>query len=146
MKLKVNAGYTGEVRIGFTAWHNGASAGYVKSILYQDGQWWIQETNSWKATKLSEEFASALTGDGLYLAYHRDAATGYVKVYAGATKAALESAIASGTEVYNFTAEPELKKKEITVVGVLFWKGDYTASATGYSYGATSEAVLAKLV
>ena len=146
MKLKVNAGNTGEVRIGFTAWHNGASAGYVKSILYQDGQWWIQETDSWKATKLSEEFASALTGDGLYLAYHRDAATGYVKVYAGATKAALESAIASGTEVYNFTAEPELKKKEITVVGVLFWKGDYTASATGYSYGATSEAVLAKLV
>ena len=146
MKLKVNAGYTGEVRIGFTAWHNGASAGYVKSILYQNGQWWIQETDSWKGTKLSEEFASALTGEGLYLAYHRDAATGYVKVYAGATKAALESAIKSKTAVYTFTAEPELKKKEITVVGVLFWKGDYTASATGYSYGATSEAVLAKLV
>ncbi len=151
MKLKVNKGYTGDVRIGFTAWHNGVDSngkakGYVKSILYQDRQWWIQETDSWKGTKLSEEFASALTGEGLYLAYHREAATGYVKVYAGATKAALESAIASGTEVYNFTAEPELKKKEITVVGVLFWKGDYTASATGYSYGATSEAVLAKLV
>ena len=151
MKLKVNAGYTGEVRIGFTAWHNGVDSngkaqGYVKSILYQDGQWWIQETDSWKGTNLPEEFASALTGDGLYLAYHRDAATGYVKVYAGATKAALESAIKSGTAVYTFTAEQELKKKEITVVGVLFWKGDYTASATGYSYGATSEAVLAKLV
>ena len=146
MKLKVNAGYTGEVRIGFTAWHNGANAGYVKSILYQDGQWWIQETDSWKGTKLSEEFASALTGEGLYLAYHRDAATGYVKVYAGATKDALESAIKNGNELYNFTAEAELKKKEITVVGVLFWRGDYTASATGYSYGATSEAVLAKLV
>ena len=151
MKLKVNAGYTGEVRIGFTAWHNGADSngkaqGYVKSILYQDGQWWIQETDSWKGTKLSEEFASALTGEGLYLAYHRDAATGFVKVYAGATKAALESAIESGTALYTFTAEPELKKKEITVVGVLFWRGDYTASATGYSYGATSEAVLAKLV
>ena len=146
MKLKVNAGYTGEVRIGFTAWHNGANAGYVKSILYQNGQWWIQETDSWKGTKLSEEFASALTGEGLYLAYHREAATGYVKVYAGATKAALESAIKSGTALYTFTAEPELKKKEITVVGVLFWRGDYTASATGYSYGATSEAVLAKLV
>ena len=146
MKLKVNAGYTGEVRIGFTAWHNGANAGYVKSILYQNGQWWIQETDSWKGTKLSEEFASALTGEGLYLAYHRDAATGFVKVYAGATKAALESAIKNGTAVYTFTAEPELKKKEITVVGVLFWRGDYTASATGYSYGATSEAVLEKLV
>lgn len=146
MKLKVNEGYTGEVRIGFTAWHNGANAGYVKSIVCQDGQWWIQETDSWKGTKLSEEFASALTGDGLYLAYHRDAATGYVKVYAGATKAALESAIESGTALYTFTAEPELKKKEITVVGVLFWRGDYTASATGYSYGATSGAVLAKLV
>ena len=146
MKLKVNEGYTGEVRIGFTAWHNGANAGYVKSIVCQEGNWWIQETDSWQATKLSEEFASALTGDGLYLAYHRDAATGYVKVYAGATKAALESAIASGNAVYTFTAEPELKKKELTVVGVLFWKGDYTASATGYSYGATSEAVLAKLV
>ena len=118
----------------------------MKSILYQDGQWWIQETDSWQATKLSEEVASALTGDGWYLAYYREAATGYVKVYAGATKAALESAIASGNAVYTFTAEPELKKKEITVVGVLFWKGDYTASATGYSYGATSEAVLAKLV
>ena len=146
MKLKVNEGYTGEVRIGFTAWHNGANAGYVKSILYQNGQWWIQETDSWKGTKLSEEFASALTGEGLYLAYHRDAATGFVKVYAGATKAALESAIKSGTALYTFTAEPELKKKEITVVGVLFWRGDYTASATGYSYGATSGAVLAKLV
>ena len=151
MRLKVNKGYTGEVRIGFTAWHNGVDSngkakGYVKSILYQDGQWWIQETDSWKATKLSEEFASALTGDGLYLAYHRDAATGFVKVYAGATKAALESAIKDGIAVYTFTAEPELKKKEITVVGVLFWRGDYTASATGYSYGATSEAVLAKLV
>ena len=146
MKLKVNEGYTGEVRIGFTAWHNGANAGYVKSILYQNGQWWIQETDSWKGTKLSEEFASALTGEGLYLAYHRDAATGFVKVYAGATKAALESAIESGTALYTFTAEPELKKKEITVVGVLFWRGDYTASATGYSYGATSGAVLAKLV
>ena len=151
MKLKVNAGYTGEVRIGFTAWHNGVDSngkakGYVKSILYQNGQWWIQETDSWKATNLSEEFASALKGEGLYLAYHRDAATGYVKVYAGATKAALESAIESKTAVYTFTAEAELKKKEITVVGVLFWKGDYTASATGYSYGTTSEAVLAQLV
>ena len=157
MKLKVNKGYTGEVRIGFTAWHNGVDSkgekkGYVKSILYQYEKetdswiWWIQETDSWKGTKLSEEFASALTGEGLYLAYHRDAATGYVKVYAGATKAALESAIESGTALSTFTAEPELKKKEITVVGVLFWKGDYTASATGYSYGATSKAVLAKLV
>lgn len=146
MKLKVNAGYTGEVRIGFTAWHNGASAGYVKSLVCNNGTWNLQETDSWNGTNLSEEFASALTGEGLYLAYHRDAATGYVKVYAGATKTALESAIASGTAVYTFTAEPELKKKEITVVGVLFWKGDYTASATGYSYGATSEAVLAKLV
>ena len=146
MKLKVNAGYTGEVRIGFTAWHNGANAGYVKSIVCQEGNWWIQETDSWHGTKLSEEFASALTGDGLYLAYHRDAATGYVEVYAGVTKAALESAIESGTALYTFTAEPELKKKEITVVGVLFWRGDYTASATGYSYGATSGAVLAKLV
>ena len=146
MKLKVNKGYTGEVRIGFTAWHNGANAGYVKSIVCQEGNWWIQETDSWHGTKLSEEFASALTGEGLYLAYHRDAATGYVEVYAGVTKAALESAIESGTALYTFTAEPELKKKEITVVGVLFWRGDYTASATGYSYGATSEAVLAKLV
>lgn len=146
MKLKVNAGYTGEVRIGFTAWHNGANAGYVKSIVCQEGQWWIQETDSWHGTKLSEEFASALTGEGLYLAYHREAATGYVKVYAGVTKAALESAIESGTALYTFTAEPELKKKEITVVGVLFWRGDYTASATGYSYGATSGAVLEKLV
>ena len=157
MKLKVNKGYTGEVRIGFTAWHNGVDSngkakGYVKSILYQYEKetdswiWWIQETDSWKGTKLSEEFASALTGEGLYLAYHRDAATGFVKVYAGATKAALESAIKDGIAVYTFTAEPELKKKEITVVGVLFWRGDYTASATGYSYGATSEAVLAKLV
>ena len=146
MKLKVNAGYTGEVRIGFTAWHNGASAGYVKSLVCNNGTWNLQETDSWNGTNLSEEFASALTGEGLYLAYHRDAATGYVKVYAGATKAALESAIASGTAVYTFTAEPELKKKEITVVGVLFWGGNYTASATGYSYGATSEAVLAKLV
>ena len=146
MKLKVNEGYTGEVRIGFTAWHNGANAGYVKSIVCQEGNWWIQETDSWHGTKLSEEFASALTGEGLYLAYHRDAATGYVEVYAGTTKAALESAIESGTALYTFTAEPELKKKEITVVGVLFWRGDYTASATGYSYGATSEAVLAKLV
>ncbi len=146
MKLKVNAGYTGEVRIGFTAWHNGASAGYVKSILYQNGNWSIQETDSWKGTNLPEEFASALTGEGLYLAYHRDAAKGHVKVYAGATKAALESAIKSDTAFFTFTAESELKKKEITVVGVLFWKGDYTASAMGYSYGATSEAVLAKLV
>lgn len=146
MRLKVNKGYTGEVRIGFTAWHNGANAGYVKSIVCQEGQWWIQETDSWKGTKLSEELVSALTGDGLYLAYHRIAATGYVEVYAGATKAALESAIESGTALYTFTAEPELKKKEITVVGVLFWRGDYTASATGYSYGATSGAVLEKLV
>ena len=147
MKLKVNAGYTGDVRIGFVAWHNGADGGYVKSINSNNGPWKLQETDSWKnEVTLSEEFASALTGEGLYLAYHRDAATGYVKVYAGETKAALESAIASGTAVSTFTFNPELKKKEITVVGVLFWKGDYTASATGYSYGATSEAVLAKLV
>ena len=149
MKVKVNAGYTGEVRIGFTAVHKGVDQGYVKSILYQNGNWSIQETNSWKGTNLSEEFVSALTGEGLYLAYHRDAKTGYVEVYAGATKAALESAIASGTALYTFTAEPELKKKEITVVGVHFFKdekGAYTASATGYSYGATSGAVLEKLV
>ena len=155
MKVKVNAGYTGEVRIGFTAWHNQDNVeekdrkGYVKSILYQKGQWMLQETDSWHGTKLSEELVSALTGDGLYLAYHRIAATGFVKVYAGATKAALESAIKSGNALYTFTAEAELKKKEITVVGVHFFKdlgGAYTASATGYSYGATSEAVLAKLV
>ena len=149
MKVKVNAGYTGEVRIGFTAVHKGVDQGYVKSILYQNGNWSIQETNSWKGTNLSEEFVSALTGDGLYLAYHRVAATGHVEVYIGATKAALESAIESSTAFYTFTAEPELKKKEITVVGVHFFKdekGAYTASATGYSYGATSGAVLEKLV
>ena len=145
MKVKVNAGYTGEVRIGFTAWHNGASKGYVKSINYNNGVWKLQETDSWNEVKLSEEFVNALTGDGLYLAYHRDVATGYVKIYAGATKAALESAIESGTAVSTFTAESELKKNEITVVGVIFWKGDYTASATGYSYGDTAAAVLAKL-
>ncbi len=157
MKLKVNAGYAGDVRIGFTAWHNGVDSngdkkGYVKSINSNNGNsnngpWKLQETDSWKnEVTLSDEFKSALEGEGLYLAYHRDAATGYVKVYAGATKAALESAIKSKTALSTFTAEPELKKKEITVVGVLFWAGDYTASATGYSYGATSEAVLAKLV
>ena len=148
MKVKVNAGYDtkGEVRIGFTAMHNGVKEGYVKSVLYQNGNWSIQETNSWNGTKLSQEYINALTGDGLYLAYHRDAATGHVKVYAGATKAALESAIKNGTAVYTFTANPELKKKEIIEVGVHFFKGSYTASATGYSYGATSGAVLAKLV
>ena len=151
MKVKVNAGYKGEVRIGFTAQHNGvdsngAKKGYVKSVLYQGGNWSIQETDSWDGTSLSQEYINALTGDGLYLAYHRDAATGYVKVYAGATKDALESAIKNGTAVYTFTANPELKKKEIIEVGVHFFKGNYTASATGYSYGATSEAVLAKLV
>ena len=147
MKVKVNAGYTGDVRIGFVAWHNGADGGYVKSLNSNNGPWKLQETDSWQnEVTLSEEFASALKGEGLYLAYHRDAKTGYVKVYAGATKAALESAIASGTAVSTFTFKPELKKKEITVVGVLFWEGDYTASATGYSYGATSGAVLAKLV
>lgn len=138
MKVKVNAGYTGEVRIGFTAWHNGASKGYVKSINYNNGVWKLQETDSWNEVMLSEEFVSALTGDGLYLAYHRDVATGYVKIYAGATKAALESAIESGTAVSTFTAEAELKKNEIVVVGVLFWGGDYTASASGYAYGSTS--------
>ena len=146
MKVKVNAGYTGEVRIGFMAVHKGVDQGFVKSILYQNDQWSIQETDSWNATNLSEEYINALTGEGLYLAYHREAATGYVKVYAGATKAALESAIKNGTAVSTFTANPELKKKEITVVGVQFFTGNYTASATGYSYGATSEAVLAKLV
>ena len=155
MKVKVNAGYKGEVRIGFTAEHNGvdsngnAKKGYVKSVLYQNSNWSIQETDSWNGTNLPQEYINALTGEGLYLAYHRDAATGYVKVYAGATKAALESAIKNGTALYTFTAEPELKKKEITKVGVHFFvdkDGGYTASATGYSYGATSEAVLAKLV
>ena len=147
MKVKVNAGYTGDVRIGFVAWHNGAAKGYVKSINSNNGPWKLQEVDSWQnEVTLSEEFASALTGEGLYLAYHRDAATGFVKVYAGATKAALENAIANGTAVSTFTAESELKKKEITVVGVIFWEGDYTASAMGYSYGATSGAVLAKLV
>ena len=138
MKVKVNAGYTGEVRIGFTAWYNGASKGYVKSINYNNGVWKLQETDSWQGVELSTEFVSALTGDGLYLAYHRDVATGYVKIYAGATKAALESAIESGTAVSTFTAEAELKKNEITVVGVIFWSGDYTASASGYAYGSTS--------
>ena len=151
MKVKVNKGYTGEVRIGFTAGYNGNDngPGYVKSILYQKGNWSIQETDSWNGAALSAEFISALTGDGLYLAYHREAATGHVKVYVGATKAALKSAIESGTAFYTFTAAQELQKKEITVVGVHFFKdlgGAYTASATGYSYGATSEAVLAKLV
>ena len=145
MKVKVNAGYTGEVRIGFTAWHNGASKGYVKSIYYDydNSVWKLQETDSWQnEVDLSAEFVSALTGDGLYLAYHRDVATGHVKIYAGATKAALESAIKSGTAVSTFTAEAELKKNEITVVGVIFWSGDYTASASGYAYGSTSAEAL----
>lgn len=65
MKLKVNAGYTGEVRIGFTAWHNGASAGYVKSLVCNNGTWNLQETDSWNGTNLSEEFGKRADGRGV---------------------------------------------------------------------------------
>lgn len=146
MKLKINAGYSGDIRIGFNAWHDGASKGYVKSLNHNNGVWKMQEVDSWQNDAiLSEDLVNAVTGDGLYLAYYREAATGYVKIYAGATKAALESAIESGTAVSTYTAEAELKKKDITVVGVIFWGGNYTASATGYSYGGTSANVLKNL-
>lgn len=112
MKLKVNAGYTGEVRIGFTAWHNGASAGYVKSLVCNNGTWNLQETDSWNGTNLSEEFASALTGEGLYLAYHRDAATGTLKFMPAQRKPRLKARLQAVPRFIPLLPSRNLKRKK----------------------------------
>ena len=138
MKVKVEEGYTGEVRIGFMAWHEGASKGYVKSICGNNGNWKLQETDTWSnEANLSEEFVNALMGEGLYIAYHRNAENGYVKMYLGTSKESLVSAIENGTAITTFDGQADVKKNAIKHAGVIFWKGNYNASAFGYSYGSS---------
>ena len=149
MKVKLNSEHTGDIRISFRDHYGDYSNGEATSILLQDGAWMIQEMGSWNSSSLASEYVTALEGDGLYIAYHRNVETGIVKVYAGATKEALETAIANDT-AENSTAVAsfgwvELHQKTITSVGVVFDGGDYTATASGYSYGNTSAEVLARL-
>ena len=162
MKLKVNNdGYTGEVRIGFVVSYQGEPTAFKPTIDYVNKVLRLQELNSWQASaKLDDKYFTALTGDGLYLAMQR-VSDGTVNFYLGLTKEELAGNIKNGiiaktfgdgtfkTKVgdkevtYNMK---DVRKANVTSVGVQFWKGDYTASAMGYSYGTTSEAVLAKLV
>ena len=65
-------------------------------------------------------------------------------MYVGATKADLETAIANDTAAATF-GWVDLHKAEILSVGVYFAEGDYTASASGYTYGSTAAQALAKL-
>ena len=144
MKVKLNSEHTGNIRISFRNHYGDYDGGEATSILLEDGNWKIQEMGSWNSSPLTDEFVNALEGDGLYIAYHRDVKTGIVKVYAGATKETLETAIATDAAIASFEWV-ELHQKTITSVGVVFDGGDYTASASGYSYGATSAEVLARL-
>ena len=95
--------------------------------------------NTWQNYEIPAGMVSALTSDGLYLVLHREANTGVLTLYYGAT----EEDILAGK--YSCKWENDKHNQAIMRIGAIFWseKGsNYQATVTGLQYGETLEDAL----
>ncbi len=132
----------GNIRLGYRLFFGGESGNYLwenefePTLKYNaEGRWVIEQMNSWEGWDyyLSDEMVAALTGDGLYLALYRNAESGVLTLYYGATQAELLAQ--SNSFVYSQKADKQ--KENITRFGAGFWSengSDYQAAVTNLRY------------
>lgn len=148
-QLDAVAANKGNVRLGYRMFFGGEAGNYLWeneyeiTLKYTQNGWILEQMNSWEGwdRTLSQEAVDAMTGDGLYLVMHRNAETGVVTLYYGAT----QDQILAGTHSFTYTQAIEKHKETITRFGAGFWSengSDYTAAVTGLRYGATLEEAL----
>lgn len=140
-----NDGKTGDLRIGFRMycgeqnWDHEADA----TLLFNGTDWQggtcSNKSNWQKSTAISAEAKAALYGDGMYFAVFRNASTGELAYYVGASKGSLVKLTwAEGKEqIYPHCKDPIIR------VGIGFWVDagqKYTASATETMYYGSAQA------
>ncbi len=148
-QLDAIAANKGNVRLGYRLFFGGESGNYLWeneyeiTLKYTENGWIMEQMNTWEGwdRKLSQSMVDALTGDGLYLALHRDSQTGVLTMYYGATQEELMAL----TNSFAYTQAAAKHKENITRFGVGFWSengSDYQATVTGLCYGTTLEEAL----
>ena len=135
----------GNVRLGYRLFFGGESGNYLWDNEYEvtlkhnaEGKWVVEQMNSWIGWdyQLADKMVEALTDKGLYMALHRDAASGELTVYYGAS----ESELISGKNSFKYAGNVDKQKQNITRFGAGFWSengSDYKATVSDLSYGAT---------
>ncbi len=141
-QLNAAAANKGNIRLGYRLFFGGESGNYLwenefePTLKYNaEGRWVIEQMNSWEGWDyyLSDEMVNALTGDGLYLALHRNSESGVLTLYYGPTQAELLAQ--SNSFVYSQKADKQ--KENITRFGAGFWSengSDYQATVTNLRY------------
>lgn len=144
-KLDAVAANKGNIRLGFRMFFGGEPGNsqweneYELTLKYTaEGRWIVEQMQSWEGWNyyLSQDAIHALTGDGLYIAMHRDVKTGVLTLYYGASRGEMLS------NSFTYSQAASKHKENITRFGVAFWseKGsDYTVAISGLCYGATME-------
>ena len=158
MKIQVDkaqmdavAANKGNIRLGYRMFYGGEPGNSQWENEYElalkcntDGKWILEQMQSWEGWNyyLSQATINALTGDGLYVAMHRNAQNGTVTLYYGATQAELMTLSNS----FTYTQAANKHKENITRFGVGFWSengSDYKATVTGLRFGTTLEEAMA---
>ena len=144
-KLDAVAANKGNIRLGFRMFFGGEPGNsgleneYELTLKYNaEGRWIVEQMQSWEGWNyyLSQDAIDALTGDGLYIAMHRNVQTGVLTLYYGDSK----NEMLSNSFTYSQAASKH--KENITRFGVAFWSengSDYTVAISDLCYGATME-------
>lgn len=140
-KLESTAANKGNIRLGFRMFFGGYSGNYEWDNEYEitlkytsEGNWILEQMNTWQSYALPAQAVSALTGDGLHFALYRDSRTGVLTLYYGAT----ESELLSG--VYACKWENPKHKQTVMRFGVGFWSengSNYQAKVSDLRYASS---------
>ena len=148
-QLETAAANKNNIRLGYRMFFGGESGNYLWDNEYEitmkytaEGQWGFEQMQTWEGWyALTSEMVQALTGEGLYMALHRDAESGILTLYCGAT----EEEIIAGTNSFQWSSASGKQKENITRFGAGFWSengSDYKATVTNLRYGASLTEVL----
>ena len=141
-QLNAVAANKGNIRLGYRLFFGGESGNYLWENEFEptlkytaEGRWVIEQMNSWEGWDyyLSDEMVNALTGDGLYLALHRNSESGVLTLYYGATQAEL----LAQSNSFTYAQKAEKHKETITRFGTSFWSengSDYQATVSNLRY------------
>lgn len=141
-QLNAVAANKGNIRLGYRLFFGGESGNYLWENEFEptlkytaEGRWVIEQMNSWEGWDyyLSDEMVNALTGNGLYLALHRNAQSGVLTLYYGATQAEL----LAQSNSFTYAQRSAKHKETITRFGAGFWSengSDYQATVSNLRY------------
>lgn len=148
-KLEAVSANKENVRLGYRLFFGGDSGNYLWeneyeiTLKYNAGGWIFEQMNTWQSFPLTPDAMDALTGQGLYLALHRDE-VGVITLHYGVNPGQL----IMGQNTVRWEVKTDKQLQNITRFGAGFWseKGsDYAATVTGLTYGESLEAIFGDL-